>query len=620
MAIIKLIQNRKWVTVGMKILAGVAIASNIFIGALLYFNLHSSKSVEATVNEVLTIREQLSTNLRAALFAMQNKFISLPQFFHIDPHVKIVDTVKSKFKIIKNGVIDNRDIYTKMFSRNERRDISKGEFVVKQDGKLLLAFGIFDDAGNFKESVEYFHIESENIEADAQNITELIAAIKGEMGSVNALNQKVAELGSIVADAAMAAEKTRNEILDHVESINSMEHKLFEIRTYQRRFTIIMGVAAILANMVVLFILVRIIVERPLHNLTHTIDQIRAGKNPDIPCSNRRDQIGVLSGAIINFREALLQIREDNERKAKESIIIDEVFSMINSVVQTLEERAKKMVNCADTLHELATTTGNKSESVYLRANDTAAHTDSVSRSTSHLQAVVESINSQMLNQKRLVGSIIEKNNQSHSNIEQLNQSIADINGIISIIREITDQTKLLALNATIEANRAGSSGQGFSVVASEVKLLSMKTQQATKDVMEKVAAIEAASSVFFENLNDIDRRIVDLNDVTTNILKAVDEQKEVADNIASLAGQTSDNTKDVSLSIEAVSNAAGQTRSLSKQVHTYSDEIANQLTKLLVDTSEKLNQISRLSPDSHNIIHLNADQTCQSFAIAAAA
>ncbi|MBF0391000.1 MAG: hypothetical protein HQK71_12950, partial [Desulfamplus sp.] len=48
-------------------------------------------------------------------------------------------------------------------------------------------------------------------------------------------------------------------------------------------------------------------------------------------------------------------------------------------------------------LHELATTTGNKSESVYLRANDTAAHTDSVSRSTSHLQAVVESINSQML-------------------------------------------------------------------------------------------------------------------------------------------------------------------------------------------------------------------------------
>ncbi len=599
MFIIKWIENTKWATVGMKILAGVAIASNIFIGGLLYFNLHSSKSVEKTVNDVLQIREKLSSNLRSALVEMQNQFLSLPQFFHINPHIKIIETINRDFKVTSKSAIKGRDSYTSLFSRNERRDLTKREFVVKYSNEeLIVAFGLFDDAGNFKDSVECLHIASENIEADAETLRKTIAKIKNDSGSADAILQKVTELGVIVADAAMNAEKTRNEILDHVEQINEMEHKLYEIRESQRNFTIIMGITAILANMVVLFTLVRIIVEKPLYHLTHTINEIRAGKSPDIPWGDRKDQIGVLSSAIINFREALSKIKEENERKAKESIIIDEIFGMINSVVQTLEERARKMVTCADTLHELATTTGSQSESVYLRANDTAAHTDSVSRSTTHLQSVVEDINSQILNQNLLVGSIIEKNNQSHLNIKQLNQSIIEINGIISIIREITDQTKLLALNATIEASRAGSTGQGFSVVAGEVKALSIKTQQATKEVMEKVAAIEQASSVFVGNLNDIDSRIVELNDITKNILKAVNEQKQVTDSIAGLAGQTSENTRDVSVSIEQVSNAAGQTRNLSKQVHSYSDEIANQLTKLLSDTSDKLNELSRLSVD----------------------
>jgi len=602
MFVIKWIQNTKWVTVGMKILAGVAIASNVFIGGLLYFNLHSSRTVEQTVNEVLEIREKLSSNLRAALVELQNQFLSLPAFFHIDPHAKIIETINKEFKVTSKNTIEGREAYTNLFSRNERRDLAKRLFVVKIDnGQLIVSSGIFDDAGNFKDSVESITIASENIEADAERLKTAIAMINDETGSANAIQQKVAELGAIVADAAMNAEKTRNEILDHVEQINGMEHKLNDIRKYQRKFTVVMGIAAILANMVVLFILVRLIVERPLYHLTHTIDEIRAGKNPDIKWGHRKDQIGVLSGAIMNFREALSRIREENERKARESIIIDEIFEMINSVVQTLEEKAKEMVNCADTLHELATTTGNQSESVHLRANDTAIHTDNVSRSTSHLQAVVEDINSQILNQNVLVSSIIEKNNQSHSNIKQLNQSVVDINGIISIIRDITDQTKMLALNATIEASRAGSSGQGFSVVAAEVKALSIKTQQATREVMEKVAAIEEASSVFVGNLNDIDSRIFDLNEVTTNIMKAVNEQKQVTDNIAGLAGQTSENTKNVSDSIEEVSNAAGQTRNLSKQVHIYSDEIARQLTKLLLDTSEKLNQLSRLSADTPN-------------------
>lgn len=594
MVLIKWIQNRKWITLGMKLLVGVALASNIFIGSLLYFNLNSSKLVEQTMNQVIDIRQKLSSNLRVAVVELQNKFLSLPQFFQIDPRAQITETINREFKVVDKQILEGRDAYVTLFSRNERRDLAKKEFVVKVENNFItVSSGIFDESGNFKDSVEYLTLTCNNVESGAKRLKTVIKELGKGTDNPQFLKQKVSELGSMVADTALKAEKTRNEILSHVEQINTIEHKLSETRTRQRKFTIIMGGIAIIANMLVLFVLVRIIVEKPLRQLTHTIDEIRAGKSPDVPWHSRNDQIGVLSGAIINFSEALSKIRDESERKKQESIIIDEVFEMINSVVQSLENKSKELVKCADTLHSIATNTGKQSESVSLRANDTALHTENVSISTNHLQEVVEKISSQMLTQNSIVDVIIDKNSKSHSNITHLNQSIYDINDIISIIREIAEQTKLLALNASIEAARAGTTGQGFAVVAGEIKELSIKTQQATKEVMEKVAAIEKASSAFVGNLHDIDKRVHELNSVTSNIMKAVNEQKDLTDSIADLTCQTSENTRKVSSSIEEVSSAASRTRTLSQQVHNYSDEIAKQLTNLLEETSSKLAKLS---------------------------
>lgn len=61
----------------------------------------------------------------------------------------------------------------------------------------------------------------------------------------------------------------------------------------------------------------------------------------------------------------------------------------------------------------------------------------------------------------------------------ETNQQIIQI---ISIIKNISKQTSMLALNASIEAARAGKSGAGFQVVASEITTLSNEV----KRVVEK--------------------------------------------------------------------------------------------------------------------------------------
>ncbi|MBD3221930.1 hypothetical protein GF314_11880, partial [bacterium] len=162
--------------------------------------------------------------------------------------------------------------------------------------------------------------------------------------------------------------------------------------------------------------------------------------------------------------------------------------------------------------------------------------------------------------------------------IDHIKQSSDDTARIIKTIDEIAFQTNLLALNAAVEAARAGEAGQGFAVVAEEVRNLAQRSAEAAKNTAQMIeaAVTNANTGVAITRevgdvLEEISTAATSVNEVIGNIANASDQQADGISQINDAVGQvdqiTQSNAANAEQSASASEELSGQAEELNGMV-----------------------------------------------------
>jgi methyl-accepting chemotaxis protein len=328
---------------------------------------------------------------------------------------------------------------------------------------------------------------------------------------------------------------------------------------------------------------------RPLGVVSRALAKIADG-NGDltqrIPLTNQ-DEVGELAQNFNKFIDSLHQLIAHIRQQAKE---IDHEaqngLQRTQTSVSELNRQQQEITMVATAVTEMASAT----QEIANNAEQTAARAIESANSSESGKKLVEKT-------RESISSLANGVSEATEVIAQLDHHAQEINGILSTIKGIAEQTNLLALNAAIEAARAGEQGRGFAVVADEVRVLSQRTAASTTEIQSTIETLQKTTKVAV-NIMALSRDMashsvqdaMDASHALEEITAAVSSISDMANQIATAAEEQTQVTGEITTNVTAIKDVADEiadgaihSQNDARKLHGLADDLNGKVSNFIL-------------------------------------
>jgi methyl-accepting chemotaxis protein len=317
-------------------------------------------------------------------------------------------------------------------------------------------------------------------------------------------------------------------------------------------------------------------INRGVASLQQAAQRLADGDLTTRVASDRRDEIGQVAQSFDTMtdqfagivREVSLSSHNVGGTATRLSGIADQVA---NSSRQQSDEAAQ------------AATSIEKLNAAFKEIANTA---EEIEGAASEARAMAEQGNQVVATAVRGIQEVANTVSESARMIADLGERSSQIGQILSVIKDIADQTNLLALNAAIEAARAGEQGRGFAVVADEVRKLAERTTSATSEISTMIGGIQSE---------------------TTRAVAAMQKgSNQVAEGVT-YANQAGDALKDINRSVAEAVDRIHEIASATRNHAAHSEQITAQVERIAALAESNSSSLQ----DTRESVHAMLEQSC---------
>lgn len=301
--------------------------------------------------------------------------------------------------------------------------------------------------------------------------------------------------------------------------------------------------------------------------------------------------------AAADERHRLVQlehVRRDAERRADEAkrhatmaahagrfeTTVLAVVGQLGAVVSELSQSTARLAQAGEA-------TQLRTAAVRGRADSVTASMEAATGATKQMRAAIAEIGNEVSAQVAATATAEAATQVARDHAAALASHSQAVSGIVSTIENIASRTNILALNALIEAARSGAAGQGFAVVAGEVKALAMQTRLAAAEIAQNIADMDRCAADAADSILAVGGNVSRIASGATDIAAAIVQQRRATDDIGASVDEASAGASAVGADLRDVTAQADVAVELAARLTRLAEAVSAQSANLAVAATD---------------------------------